>query len=73
MKTAEEAKAAVDKSLEQLRFTFNGVNDKINLLNVEIATAKEKIETSNVLNNSDKKTFWGFLPKRKNCPTCCRT
>ncbi|MGN1040718.1 MAG: hypothetical protein ACI4QL_04750, partial [Candidatus Fimimonas sp.] len=33
---------------------------KINLLNVEIATAKEKIETSNVLNNSDKKNILGL-------------
>lgn len=65
LKTAEEAKAAVDKSLEQLRFTFNGVNDKINLLNVEIATAKEKIETSNVLNNSDKKNILGLSSEKE--------
>lgn len=64
LQQADEEKQAADKLLEQTRSTYNGVLDKINLLNVEIATAKEKIETSNVLNNSDKKNILGLSAEK---------
>ena len=50
----------MDKNLTETRNTYNGLLETINALNVEIATAKEKIETSNTLSNSDKKTILGL-------------
>lgn len=57
---AENRKTSVDKNLTETRNTYNGLLETINALNVEIATAKEKIETSNTLSNSDKKTILGL-------------
>ncbi len=64
LQEADKEKQTADKLLEQTRNTYNGVLDKINILNVEIATAKEKIETSNVLNNSDKKNILGLSTEK---------
>ena len=61
----EEEKAKLDAALTETRATFNKLSDNINLLNIEIATAKEKIETSNTLSNSDKKNILG-LSEEKN-------
>ena len=52
---AEEEKGKLDALLDESRKTANGVSDALNTLKIEIATAKEKIETSNTLSNSDKK------------------
>ncbi|MCH5151121.1 MAG: chromosome segregation protein SMC [Clostridiales bacterium] len=57
VKQAEEEKGKVDNLLNETRATCNGVEEKVNLLKVEIATAKERIETSNTLSNSDKKSI----------------
>lgn len=66
LQQTEQQKAALDKSLDEMRGTANGVAEKINLLNVEIATAKEKIETSNVLNNTDKQSILGLANEKDN-------
>ncbi len=47
----------MDKFLTEARATQSKLLESINVLNVEIATAKEKIETSNTLSNSDKKNI----------------
>lgn len=65
LQQAEEEKAKLDAALEETRATNNKLSDNINLLNIEIATAKEKIETSNTLSNSDKKNILG-LSEEKN-------
>lgn len=64
LQEADRAKQASDALLEQTRSTYQGVLDKISILNVEIATSKEKIETSNVLNNSDKKNILGLSAEK---------
>ena len=61
LQQAEEEKAKLDAALEETRATNNKLSDNINLLNIEIATAKEKIETSNTLSNSDKKKYFGVV------------
>ena len=55
LQQTEEEKQKLDTLLEETRSTFNGVSDALNAIKIEIATAKEKIETSNTLSNSDKK------------------
>ena len=55
LQQTEEEKRKLDALLEETRTTCNGVSDTLNALRIEIATAKEKIETSNTLSNSDKK------------------
>lgn len=57
LKKAEEEKSKLDETLAEARATQSKLLDSINVLNVEIATAKEKIETSNTLSNSDKKNI----------------
>ncbi len=55
LQKAEADKAALDAQLGELRASANKLNDNLNTIKVEIATAKERIETSNTLSNSDKK------------------
>ncbi len=55
LKNAEEVKSKFDAELAELRANANSLSDSLNKINVDIATAKEKIETSNTLSNSDKK------------------
>ena len=50
--------------LEESRATQNKLLDNINVLNIEIATVKEKIETSNTLSNSDKKNILGLSSEK---------
>lgn len=64
LQEADRQKQAVDKLLEETRSTYNAVLDKISLINVETATFKEKIETSNVLNNTDKKSILGLSAEK---------
>lgn len=64
LQKTENKKQALDKLVSEMRTTQLGVQEKINLLNVEIATAKEKIETSNVLNNTDKKNILGLSTEK---------
>ncbi|MCM1534173.1 MAG: chromosome segregation protein SMC, partial [Corallococcus sp.] len=64
LKLAEEEKNKIDKQLEETRATHAKVLDSINVLNIEIATAKEKIETSNTLSNSDKKSILGLSAEK---------
>ena len=60
MNEAESRKVTIDKNVNEARATYNRLLETINALNVEIATAKEKIETSNTLSNSDKKMILGL-------------
>ena len=55
LQQTEEEKRKLDALLDETRTTSNNVTDALNALKIEIATAKEKIETSNTLSNSDKK------------------
>ena len=55
LQKTEAEKTQSDAQLEELRADANKLNDTLNSLKVDIATAKEKIETSNTLSNSDKK------------------
>lgn len=55
LQRTEEEKSKLDAQLEETRVSANRLNDELNNIKVEIATAKEKIETSNTLTNSDKK------------------
>ena len=57
LQKAQEDKKQLDDKLEQVRAEYNRVNESINALKVDIATAKERIETSNTLSNSDKKNI----------------
>lgn len=61
----EARKFAIDKNVNEARATLNRLSDAINALNVEIATAKEKIETSNTLSNSDKKNILGLSGEKE--------
>ncbi len=54
MQKTEEEKVKLDAQLEELRAQANKLGDGINALKVDIATAKERIESSNTLSNSDK-------------------
>ena len=65
LRQTDEEKQTCDKLLAEMRATQAGVLDKINALNVETATAKERIEASNVLNNSDKKNILGLSSERE--------
>ena len=55
LQQTEAEKGKLDELLEETRKTANGVSDALNAVMIEIATAKEKIETSATLSNSDKK------------------
>ena len=57
LQKVEEDKRQLEARLEEARANYNRVSESINALKVEIATAKERIETSNTLSNSDKKTI----------------
>lgn len=64
LQQSDSEKQACDNLLEEMRATYAGVLDKINVLNVETATAKERIEASNVLNKSDKKNILGLASEK---------
>lgn len=64
LKKAEEEKEHLDKILAEAKSTQSKLHDAINVLNVEIATAKEKIETSNTLSNSDKRNILGLSAEK---------
>ena len=64
LQQAEDEKAKLDSLLEESRATQNKLLDNINVLNIEIATVKEKIETSNTLSNSDKKNILGLSSEK---------
>lgn len=64
LQEADVQKQNADKLLAEMRTTATALADEINLLNVEIATAKEKIETSNVLTNSDKNNILGLTGEK---------
>ena len=66
LRQAEEEKSKVDALLEETRATCAGVSDALNALRIEIATAKEKIETSNALSNSDKKNVLRLSSEKEN-------
>ena len=55
LQKTEEQKRQLDAKLADARAEFNRVTDSINALKVDIATVKERIETSNTLSNSDKR------------------
>ena len=55
LQKSQSDKKQLEEKLEAVRANYNRVLDNINSLNVEIATAKERIESSNVLSNADKK------------------
>lgn len=57
---AEQNNRALDAKLNETRATQARLVDTLTKLSVEIATAKEKIETSNTLSNSDKQTILGL-------------
>lgn len=65
----EGRKLAVDKNVNEARATQARMSDAINALNVEIATAKEKIEASNTLSNSDKKSILGLSEEKEKINT----
>ena len=56
----ESRKGTIDKNVSEARATYNRLIETINAVNIEIATVKEKIETSNTLSNSDKQTILGL-------------
>lgn len=60
----EDDKSELDANLQETRAVYNKLLDNINVLNIEIATAKEKIETSNTLSNSDKKNILGLSSEK---------
>ncbi len=64
LQEVDQRKQTCDKLLAEMRATSAALVEKINLLNVEIATAKEKIETSNVLTNSDKQNILGLTGEK---------
>ncbi len=64
LQEADTQKQNADRLLAEMRSTASALADEINLLNVEIATAKEKIETSNVLTNSDKNNILGLTGEK---------
>ncbi len=57
LQKAESEKAQADGKVEELRAAANKLNETFNDLQVELATAKEKIETSNTLSNADKQNI----------------
>lgn len=57
LQQTEQHKADLDKKLDEIRATDARLADTINSVKVEIATAKERIEASNTLSNSDKKNI----------------
>ncbi len=61
----EQDKLALDNQLQEARLQQSNLLNCINELNVQIATAKEKIETSNTLSNSDKQTILGLSTEKE--------
>lgn len=57
LQQTEAEKRKLDATLDETRATYNRLLESINAIKVEIATAKERIETSNTLSNSDKKNI----------------
>ncbi len=57
LREAEQAHNAVHTEADTLRSSLTETQNKLQQLNVDIATDKEKIETSYTLNNSDKQNI----------------
>ena len=57
LQKSEEEKRQLEEKLDEARANYNRTVESINALKVDIATAKQRIETSNTLSNSDKKTI----------------
>ena len=53
-------KKQLDKQLEDCRQAYSALLANINTVNVDIATCREKIETSNTLSGADKKNILGL-------------
>lgn len=66
LQQTEAEKAQTDAQLSEARVGVNKLNESLNGLKVEIATAKEKIETSNTLSNSDKKSVLRLSAEKEN-------
>lgn len=62
---AEQNKANCDKQLAELRQQGASLADQLAQLNIDIATFREKIETSNTLNNSDKQSILGLTSEKE--------
>ncbi len=60
LQLAEKQKKDLDDSLQLARSKQTEVTNAINQLNVDIATFREKIETSNTLSGADKKNILGL-------------
>ena len=60
LQNAEQNKQELDKQLANLRAEYNNLLAQINDVAVEIATCREKIETSNTLTGADKKNILGL-------------
>ncbi len=60
LQTVENQKRQLDKQLDECRQTQNALLARINAVNVDIATCREKIETSNTLSGADKKNILGL-------------
>lgn len=65
LQQAEAEKKSTDDLHAETRATYNRLSETINALNVEIATAKEKIETSNTLSKSDKNNILGLSSEKE--------
>ncbi len=65
LQQTEAEKTQSDALLAQLRGNASKLNDRLNALKVDIATAKERIETSNTLSNSDKKNVLQLAGERE--------
>ncbi len=63
--TAESEKHSADARLQETRSEFNRITEQLNDVNISIATDREKIETSNTLNNSDKKNILGLSSEKE--------
>ncbi|MBQ8434281.1 MAG: chromosome segregation protein SMC, partial [Clostridia bacterium] len=60
LQTAEGQKCALDKQLDDARQAYDTLLAKINDVSIEIATCREKIETSNTLSGADKRNILGL-------------
>ena len=60
LQTAEGQKRALDKQLDDTRQAYATLLAKINDVSIEIATCREKIETSNTLSGADKRNILGL-------------
>ena len=60
LKETESQKQQLDKQLENARQEYSALLEKISQVTVDIATYREKIETSNTLSGADKKNILGL-------------